>query len=239
MNMGETPPHQLGRLRVEVLHDFGVLLDGRIVPISGGAERLVGCLAIADRPRPRATLAGLLWPDHNDRDAHASLRRALWRLNRDVPGLLEYQNHHISLCRATTVDLHEVHQLAESVDRGDQSVTPHAVRLLEGDLLPTWSYDWLDAHRESLRQLRLHTLETLARNDLNAGRMAPALIAALAAVALDPLRESAQRIVIAVHLAEGNSAEALRQYSRFRKILWDELRLHPGQELRAMLPQAG
>ena len=53
---------------------------------------------------------------------------------------------------------------------------------------------------------------------------------------MEPLRESAHRIVISAHLAEGNVAEALRHYSRYRDLLWSELRLRPGRQLEAMLP---
>ncbi|WP_158554068.1 AfsR/SARP family transcriptional regulator [Micromonospora deserti] len=224
-------------MRVEVLHRFRVLVDGRFVALSEGSQRLIGCLAVADQPRPRTTLAGTLWPERSERDAHASLRQALWRLNRNVSGLLEQENQHIGLARGTEVDLHEIYRLSEAVSESEPRVNRQAVRLLEGDLLPEWSYDWLDGHRESLRQVRLHTLEALARNDLNAGRTATALVAALAAVGLDQLRESARRIVIAAHLAEGNTAEAVRQYVRFRDLLWEELQLRPSRQLQEMLPE--
>ncbi|WP_196255621.1 AfsR/SARP family transcriptional regulator [Micromonospora sp. WMMD558] len=224
-------------MRVEVLHRFRVLVDGRFIALSEGSQRLIGCLAVADQPRPRTTLAGTLWPERSERDAHASLRQALWRLNRHVSGLLEQENQHIGLARGTEVDLHEIYRLSDAVSESEPRVNRQAVRLLEGDLLPEWSYDWLDGHRESLRQVRLHTLEALARNDLNAGRTATALVAALAAVGLDQLRESAQRIVIAAHLAEGNTAEAVRQYVRFRDLLWEELQLRPSRQLQEMLPE--
>jgi DNA-binding SARP family transcriptional activator len=53
--------------------------------------------------------------------------------------------------------------------------------------------------------------------------------------AAEPLRESAHRILIRIHLAEGNSAEALAQYHRFRALLHDELGLEPSAEMRALV----
>ena len=41
----------------------------------------------------------------------------------------------------------------------------------------------------------------------------------MAAVAVEPLRESAHRAVMRVHLAEGNRNEALRQYELCRRAL--------------------
>jgi DNA-binding SARP family transcriptional activator len=231
-----TATTQARHVRVEVLHRFRVLVNGRYVALPEGSQRLIGCLAVADHAPPRATLAGTLWPERSERDAHASLRQALWRLNRHVSGLLEQESQHIGLARGIEVDLHEIYRLSEAVTTSEPRVDRRAVHLLEGDLLPEWSYDWLDGRRESLRQVRLHTLEALARNELKSGRTATALVAALAAVGLDPLRESAQRIVVAAHLAEGNTSEAVRQYGRFRDLLWDELRLRPSRQLREMLP---
>lgn len=222
--------------RVEVLHQFRVVVDGLDVSMSEGGQHLVGWLAVQDRPRSRTSAASAMWPERPDADATSSLRRALWRLNREAPGLVERDHQQVSLAADVETDLRDVGRLADAAQEGTVQATTTAVRLLEGDLLPQWSFDWLDVHRESLRQLRLHALERLARTDLDAGRPAGALAAALAAVAVEPLRESAHRIVIAAHLAEGNAAEAMRHYARYRDLLWSELRLRPGRQLDAMLP---
>ncbi len=226
-------------LRVEVLHQFRVLIDGRPVALPIASEHLVARLVVEDRACSRKVLAAALWPGRTDRDAGTVLRRALWRLNRDVPGLLESDSRQIAVVTSVELDIKEIHRLADAASQASPLVSPRAIRLLEGDLLPQWSEPWIDAPRESLRQVRLHTLEALARNDLDAGRPGSALVAALAAAGLDPLRESAQRIVIAAHLAEGNASEALRHYAQFKDLLWTELRLRPSARLEAMLADGG
>jgi DNA-binding SARP family transcriptional activator len=226
-------------LRVEVLHHFRILSDGEHIVLPSGSEQLIARLVVEDRPFVRSAVAGVLWPERSDHDAGTLLRRALWRLNRDVPGLVECHSRQIILSRSIEVDLAEIHRIAEGANQGSPLVSAHAVRLLEGDLLPQWSEPWLDAPRESLRQVRLHTLEALARNDLDAGRPASALVAALAAAGLEPLRESAHRIVIAAHLTEGNASEALRHYAYFRDLLWAEMRLRPSARLESMLTEGG
>lgn len=235
----DRPPDAVPRLRVEVLHHFRVLRDGRHIVLPTGSEQLVARLVVEDRPFARSAVAGVLWPERSEHDAGTLLRRALWRLNHDVPGLVECYSRQIILSRSIEVDLAEVNRIAEAANQGSPSVSAHAVRLLEGDLLPQWSLPWIDAPRESLRQVRLHTLETLARNDLDAGRPGNALVGALAAVGLEPLRESAHRIVIAAHLAEGNASEALRHYAYFRDLLWAEMRLRPSARLESMLTESG
>ena len=57
----------------------------------------------------------------------------------------------------------------------------------------------------------------------------------MAAVAAEPLRESAQRALIRAHLAEGNRSEALRQYRSYESLLRDELGLEPTSDLKALV----
>ena len=126
-----------------------------------------------------------------------------------APRLLEASNQHLALSPAVEVDLtrarNEARLVLESsfdLQRAD-AVKPD----FEQDVLPQWYEDWVLVERERFRQLRLRTLETLSRQLLLADRFGPALEAGMAAVAAEPLRESAHRAVIAVHLAEGNQAE--------------------------------
>ncbi len=60
-------------------------------------------------------------------------------------------------------------------------------------------------------------------------------MAGLAAVAGEPLRESAHRALISAYLAEGNPGEAVRQYRRYCAILHKELRLEPSAQMTALL----
>jgi hypothetical protein len=73
-----------------------------------------------------------------------------------------------------------------------------------------------------------------------------ALEAALAALRSDPLRESAYRAVIEVHLAEGNLHEARRQYLACLRMVRAELSLSPstamldlGRRCGATIPAVG
>ncbi|XUL93960.1 AfsR/SARP family transcriptional regulator [Streptomyces galilaeus] len=110
-------------------------------------------------------------------------------------------------------------------------------RLLRaGELLPGWDEDWVLFERERLRQLRLHALDAVAHQLLGQGMHALALEAALESVRAEPLRESAHRAVVAVHLAEYNVLEAARHYRAFRALLRDELGIEPSPALTSMLP---
>jgi DNA-binding SARP family transcriptional activator len=53
----------------------------------------------------------------------------------------------------------------------------------------------------------------------------------MTAVGIEPLRESAQRVLIEAHLAEGNLVEARRAFMRYRDLVADELGVLPSREL--------
>ena len=92
------------------------------------------------------------------------------------------------------------------------------------DLLPACYDEWLIFERERIRQRLLHALEALSRRLVAFGRPADAVDAAMWAVSADPVRESANRILIEAHLAEGNLIEASRTYQRYRDIVRREAR---------------
>ena len=226
-------------LRVEILDHFRVLHGATDVALPTSAERIVAYLALTDRAQPRESIACALWPDYPDGDALAAVRRALWRLNRGAPALIERSGQYLSINGAVSVDVRELRALSAAVSAGGAiSVEADTIRLLVSDLLPHWTDEWLDGPRESLRQLRLHALEALARASLTAERPGDALTLGLAASGVDPLRESAQRIVIAAHLLEDNGAAALQQYAQYRDLLWTEMELRPSKQLQAMLADA-
>jgi len=106
---------------------------------------------------------------------------------------------------------------------------------LGGELLPGWYDDWVLLERERLRQLRMHALEDVAVRLMAAGRYGDALQSALAAVRAEPLRESAHRTVVRVHLAEGNVVEALRAYEQFRTMLADDLGVQPSSQFSRLV----
>ena len=84
----------------------------------------------------------------------------------------------------------------------------------------------------------MHALEMLADKLARAGRYSEAVQAAYAAVDTEPLRESAHRAVVQVHLAEGNTAEAVRAYEAFRDLLDRELNVAPSAKMDALLLRA-
>jgi DNA-binding SARP family transcriptional activator len=152
-------------------------------------------------------------------------------------------DQHIGLASGVTVDLRGAAALARRLlDRSqgcsEDDLGAGAWLGLSDDLLPTWyDDDWVLVERERYHQLRLHALEALCERLTATGRYGEAVDAGLAAVTAEPLRESAHRMLIKAHLAEGNHGEAERQYQLCRGLLHDELGVEPSAALRELVTQ--
>jgi len=103
------------------------------------------------------------------------------------------------------------------------------------DLLPDWYEEWAVLERERFRQVRLHVLERMCERLTDAGLHALAVLAGLAAVEAEPLRESAHRVVMRAYAAEGNAGEAIRQYRSCRDLLARELGVEPSPQMERLL----
>jgi DNA-binding SARP family transcriptional activator len=175
------------------------------------------------------------------RGANANLRAALWRLPACSEGFIEVTARHLRLAGDVSVDLHRAALARRLLDRSarwDDDELRTAWMQLSRDLLPDWyDDDWVLAERERFHHLRLHALEALCDRLTAAGRYGEAVDAGLAAVRAEPLRESANRVLIKAHLAEGNHGEASRQYSSYRPLTLAELGVEPSANLRDLLLQ--
>lgn len=141
----------------------------------------------------------------------------------------------LSLDERVHVDVSDMLHAAAAVDGGE----PRSPDVFAADLLPTWDEEWLQLERERLLQIRLHALEQLSRRLAEAHDYGTALDAALTCLHADPLRESAHRAVIRVHLAEGNVAAAVAQYDSCRAVLDAELGLAPTRQLTELIAACG
>jgi DNA-binding SARP family transcriptional activator len=223
-------------LRLRLLGGFGLTCDGEPLALPLGAQRLIAFLALRDRSVQRVYVAGTLWLDTTEARSCANLRSALWRVRQYGCDVVRATGLDLRLDPVVRVDVAEAvggaHRLlARAPAPGDLELAP----VFMGDLLPDWYDDWVQSERERFRQLRLHALEALAERLIDAGRFGEAADACLAAVGADPLRESAYRVLIRLHLAEGNWSEAIRQYNLFTRLLRKELGLRPSPHMKELL----
>jgi SARP family transcriptional regulator, regulator of embCAB operon len=101
-------------------------------------------------------------------------------------------------------------------------------------LLAGEDHAWVAQERGRLRGLRVRALEVLAAVYLARGDTVLAREVAQELVALEPLREAGHRLLMRVHVAGGDRAEALRVHQRLRESLAEELGVDPSPETRAL-----
>jgi DNA-binding SARP family transcriptional activator len=230
-----TTPRAMPELRL--LDAFDLRLDGRPVELALPAQRVMAFLALQERPVLRSAIAGRLWLQGTDAHALGSLRSALWRLRRPGLDLVRSSNGRLELSSQVSVDFRRELSWARRQLDGVGDVDDFDLQhiRLSADLLPDWYDDWILLERERLREVRVRALEALCDRLTDAGSYHQAIEAALAAVKGEPLRESAHRCLIRVHLAEGNTAEVIRRYRLFRRLLSDALGLEPSMQMESLV----
>jgi DNA-binding SARP family transcriptional activator len=223
-------------IRLTLLGCFRLERGEATLAATARGQRILAMLALHG-PMSRAHAAGLLWPDATPRHAQGRLRTAVWRLRQVEPDLVEPWDEYLRLGRRVRVDVGAFTAWALRLLQADRLEPGDLGPALPpaGELLPRWDDEWTSVERERLRQLRLHALEALASRLCEAGRFAAAASAALEAIRLEPLRESAHHALIAVHLAEDDAAQARRQYRTFHDILGRALGVAPSAQLRRLV----
>lgn len=223
--------------RLDLLGTWRLTTSGDVLEMGVNGRRMFALLALRGRC-DRPYLAGTLWPECSEVHAQGNLRATLSRLHRrNLAGPLACSTGGVLALRPEVkVDAHGVLAMARAVLDGDRAAPRKAVRVLAcEDLLLGWYDDWVLLERERLRQLRLHALEQLSGRLLAAGDVARAAEAALEAVAIEPLRETAHGALIRAHLAQGNRAEATRQLQRLAQLLDKELGEKPSAMVTDLL----
>lgn len=215
-------------VRLHMIGGFDLVVDGApVLSLQPAMQRLLAFVALTPRGVEREFAALQLWPDTTEERARANLRSTLWRIRRLPVEVIATTTTRLRLAADVWVDARDgMDQLAGG---------PETFQSLLTDLLPDWYDDWLDIERERLRQLSLRTLEERAREALLAGDASTAIQVALSAAAIDPMRESAHRLVIEAHLAEGNQRDAMRTLEGYRQRIAIDAALSPSADLEALV----
>ncbi len=211
---------------LRLLGAFELRVEGGQVPVPTSTQRVIALLALRGRCG-RSRLAGALWPETTESRAMSCLRTAIWRANQVAPGLVRSVSGAADLDAHADVDVRRLIDTSRAVLAGLAPPRAPGMAPPDGELLPDWEDEWLIADRERLRQLQLHVLEAEAERLMSQDAYGLALEWALAAVRAEPLRESAHRAVIRIHLAEGNLTEARRSYDRCVALFTRELGVEP------------
>jgi len=189
---------------------------------------------------PRDELIDVLWPEGPPAAADSALSALLSKLRRALgAGVVSGRGElRLELAGDVAVDVEQAAEAlagaAQALEGGDPAQAAELARsALTIDLqtfLPEAEGSWVAAQRRELETLRLRALELLAEAGMRQGgrELASAEQAARAAIAAAPFRESSHRLLMEVHEAAGNPAEALRAFEELRSLLREELGTTPG-----------
>lgn len=220
---------------LRVLGYWQLRYNGAPVEVSARQQRMLAALATLPT-QPRHVLAARLWPNSPEHQSAGSLRSSVFHISHELPRLLSATDPP-QLDADVHVDLHDVRELISEITlSGRRTVPPESIDLLqEATLLPGWYEEWVIEQQDHLLHQRVDALESLARSYLLAGSFSRALCAARAAATVDPLRESAQHLLVRCHLAEDNYASAVQVYRSFRSHLGRELGVEPSTHFAELL----
>jgi predicted ATPase/DNA-binding SARP family transcriptional activator len=234
----------MSSLALYVLGSPRVELDGAPVAIDRRkALALLVYLALTRQDHSRDALATLLWPESDQSKARASLRSALWSLTKALgEGWLDVDRETVRLKSGTDawldVDAFQ-DRLAEcrTHDHPSDQVCPdclsalaEAAALYQDDFMVGFTLpdspgfdEWQFFQAEGLRQDLVSVLARLARGHGERGEYEEAITQARRWVALDPLYEPAQRLLMRLYAWSGQRSAALRQYEECARVLQEEL----------------
>lgn len=215
-----------------------VLHGTRRIAVPEGSKRLLAFIALHEGRVDRRHAAGTLWPCGDDDRAAGNLRSSLWRLKGTGIDILRADKYALWLDPQARFDVRAIDCWAGRIIDGEPCVTDLRLPRWGADameLLPGWYDDWVIFERERLRQRMLHALEALSRLLVGERCYAQAIEVALEAVRVEPLRESAHRVLIEAHLAEGNLVEARRIFWDYTELVRRELGVEPDPTLASLV----
>lgn len=217
-----------------------VLQSGIRSNVPEGSKKLLAFVALQGGRADRRQTAGILWPGGTDVRAAGNLRSALWRLREAGIQVIEADKSCVGMKQGAITDIQTLDGWANRIiQRKPNRHDMHIPQLISQavDLLPGWYDDWVVSERDILRQRLLHALENLCQYLASLGQFAEAVEAAMSAIRIEPLRETANRALVDVHLAEGNAVEALRCYQSYRSLVHRELGVLPSPGFTRLIDQ--
>jgi TolB-like protein/Flp pilus assembly protein TadD len=203
------------------------------------SKALVAYLALqGERGQSREKLAELLWGDSAEEQARANLRQTLWSIRKALrgktAGYIVTKSDQVALAGPNIeLDVSEFERLAKEAT---PQALERAAQLYKGDLLDGFSLKeesfeaWVRAERERLRHLACEVLAKLIAHCDEVGDTERCIETAARMLRLDPMRESAHRILMCAYAAQGRQASALKQFETCRDILRRELGVEPEKE---------
>ncbi|MDX1613356.1 MAG: protein kinase, partial [Candidatus Promineifilaceae bacterium] len=225
------------QLQLRLLGPPQVKLGHQPVDIDGlKPAALVFYLAVTAEPQPRDSLATLFWPENDQSQARAYLRRAIWSLKQaGLDPFLQVDREQVGLGEDWGLDVAAFRQ-ALAAGQTAQAVALYRDDFLTGFTLPDCPAfdDWHFYEAQALRSELAAALSELVQEHARQGDFAPAVEYALRWLNLDPLQEAVHRHLMRLYAYQGQHGAALRQYESCATLLEEELGVEPEVETQQL-----
>ena len=194
---------------------------------------LLALLALrAGREVERSWLAGTLWPNSSDAQALSALRTTLKDVRRALGGeAWRLQGGAGSTLRLDLTDAKVDVASFDDLIKGGNLVG--ALEFYRGELLEGCYEDWIMGDRSARADQAVLACETIAESALASGDYDGAETCARRVLTMEPLRESALRMLMLALSSAGNHAGVEKEFARFQKLLARELNSEPDPETSA------
>lgn len=240
----------MGTLQLSLFGMPRTHVAGAPIPISlDKALALLAYLAVTRTGHRRDLLAAMLWPETDQVHARAYLRNALYVLTKQCgDDCFQSDRQSIALADAPTVQVDVVH-FGEAIDAA-QAATQQANEIaaltraadiavapfMAGFSLPDAPEfdEWQRFERASLERTLETALQKLVAYHHAQQDDQTAICYAQRWVALDPLDEQPQRMLMQLFALAGQKADALRQYAEMTRRLDEELGVPPSDATDAL-----
>jgi SARP family transcriptional regulator, regulator of embCAB operon len=236
--------HLCGELRLQI---DGRRLEGELSGRMG--RRLFGYLVLKHgRVVPRDELTDVLWPARRPSSPEAGLSVHFARLRRALgdSALVGRSEVRIDLGPDVWVDIEAAQHWRDAAQRkladgltteaiGAARAAPTA--LLDQGLLPEFRDEaWVQVRQAEVGALvaELLELEAEAALALGGSEVSAAERAATRLIEREPYRDSGYRLLMRVHAARGNPAQATDVYEALRRLLLADLGIPPAPETRLL-----
>lgn len=200
----------------------------------------------------REELMGAIWPDDAPAqtdgalDAILSKLRSLLKIAGFAAGAagIDVTSGTITLQLPSTAWI-DIEAAANALDEAEGALRRNdaappwglantAVVISRRPFLPDVESPWIESQRNTLRALLMRALQCLVSISAKNGEHALAIQHAVEMVELDPFRETAYQLLMKMHAAAGDRAEALRVFAKCRELLRDEMGISPSPQTEAV-----
>ena len=234
----------MGELQVKLLGGFSLVFNGAPVT-TFKTPRLQALFAFLilnpGKPQFRYQIAYTFWPESSEAQARTNLRNLIHLLRQALPDsdqfiAFETQTVHWRENAPYSLDVKEFERLLAPKPGTPPSreVIDRAVRLYQGDLLPSCYDDWIIAERERLRRAYLASLESMAEMAESSRDYKSALEYTRRLLHVEPLLTNGNHQLIRLYALCNNRPAALQAYQAYARLLKRELGIQPDQETQAL-----